>query len=168
MIIRNARNFILLRIYKIIKLFKTGKFGKIKMTKKERTLSKIIKEVLQDPQSMVLYSPESYRVFAHNKSKTYIISFNDQEIKITNHKFFSNFDINPHFGKTLMGEAFSRIEKDLHQLESESVCNEDFFLNEVYDNLAEITKEPSENIKPNNQEDTEKQFFELVEQSKLI
>lgn len=167
MIIRKTRNFILLRVYKTLRFFKTGKFGKIRMTKKERTLSKIIKGVLQDPQSRVFFSPESYRVFAHNKSKTYIVSFDDREIRITNHKFFSNFDVNPDFGKMLIREAYGRIERDLRQLESESVCNEDFFLNEVYDNLAEIIKDPTEEQKINRQTESEKHFQQLVEESNM-
>ncbi len=168
MIIRKTRNFILLRVYKTLRFFKTGKFGKIKITKKERTLAKIIKGVLHDPQSRVFFSPESYRVFAHNKSKTYIISFDDREIRITNHKFFSNFDINPDFGKMLMYEAYGRIERDLRQLESESVCNEDFFLNEVYDNLTEIIKDPAGDQKIEPISESEKHFQILMEKSTLL
>ena len=168
MLIRNTRNFILLRVYKTLRFLKTGKYGKSQVTKKERTLRKIIRGVLQDPENRVLYSPESYRIFAHNKTKTYIISFDDREIRITNHKFFSSFSVNPEFGRILIREAYDRIENDLRELESESVCNEDFFLNEVCDNLTDTSTKKSkvqENFIPEN---SEKYFQELMKENHLL
>lgn len=162
MLLRKIKNYTLLRIYKTMRFFKTGKFNSVKRSKKERTLQKIIKGVLNDPKSRVYYSPESYRIFTHNQDKTYIISFDDREIRITNHRFFSSFQVNPDFGRSIIREAFARIERDMQALESESVCNEDFFLNEVYDKFSS-----SEIIGEMEMKKTEKYFEDILKENNL-
>ena len=135
MILRRFKNDSLLILYKLLRLLKGGRYNKTKLSKKEITLKKIIKLILENPESRIYYSPESYRIFAHNKEKTYIISFDDKEVRITNHISFSKFDINHEFGKILMGSAFERIESDMKKLETEAVSNEDIFLDNVCDNF---------------------------------
>ena len=162
MLLRTIKNYTLLRIYKTARFLKTGKFKSVKRSKKERTLQKIIGGVLNDPKSRVYYSPESYRIFTHNQDKTYIISFDDREIRITNHRFFSSFQVNPDFARSIIREAFARIERDMQSLESESVCNEDFFLNEVYDKLS--SSGTNEEIPT---KETEKYFEDILNESTL-
>ncbi len=146
MILRTIKNKFLLRFYKLSRFFKKGHYNKTKLSKKERTLKKILKEILENPDSRIYYSPESYRIFTHNKEKTYIISFDDREVRITNHKSFSRFDIHPDFGKTIIRDAFVRIESDMQKLESEAVSNEDLFLDGVYDNFKKPGSDGNEEI----------------------
>lgn len=157
MILRPFKNYVLLRIYKTSRFLQSGRFNSIKRSKKERTIRKIVKSVLSDPKSRVYYSPESYRIFTHNENKTYIISFDSREIRITNHRFFSSFQVNADFGRSLIKDAFDRIERDLQSLESESVCNEDFFLNEVYDKYGD----------PEIIGESDKYFAEIIKESTL-
>ena len=121
MILRRFKNDSLLILYKLLRLLKGGRYNKTKLSKKEITLKKIIKLILENPESRIYYSPESYRILTHNKEKTYIISFNDKEVRITNHTSFSKFDINYEFGKMLIVSAFERIESDMKKLETEIV-----------------------------------------------
>jgi hypothetical protein len=141
MILRNIKNKVLLRSYKLYRLFKNGHYNRTKLSKKERTLKKILKEILENQDSRIYYSPESYRIFTHNKEKTYIISFDGREVRITNHKSFSRFDIHPDFGKSIVRDAFIRIESDMKKLEREAVSNEDLFLDGVYDNFKNTRSE---------------------------
>ena len=157
MILRTIKNKVLLRFYKMSRFFKRGHYNKTKPSKKERTLKKILREILENPDSRIYYSPDSYRIFTHNKEKTYIISFDDREVRITNHKSFSRFDIHPDFGKSIIRDAFARIESDMQKLESEAVSNEDLFLDGVYDNFK--NPESGENGIP------EKYFQSILEEA---
>ena len=161
MTLRTIKNIVLLKLYKLSRIIKGGSYNRTKLSKKERTLKKIIKEILENPESRIYYSPESYRIFTHNKEKTYIISFDGREVRITNHRSFSKFDVNPEFGKKLIRSAFERIESDMGKLESEAVSNEDIFLDGVYDNF----KNPNLEIPDNNIEMPEKYFNSILEET---
>lgn len=146
MILRRFKNDSLLILYKLLRLLKGGRYNKTKLSKKEIILKKIIKLILENPESRIYYSPESYRILTHNKEKTYIISFNDKEVKITNHTSFSKFDINYEFGKMLIMSAFERIESDMKKLETEAVSNEDIFLDNICDNFKNKSLETRGNL----------------------
>lgn len=117
----------------------TGKSSEIKhrRSKNERMIIRIVRSVINVPDSRVYYSPKSSRFFLHTKDRRYIISMDSESIRITNHHFFFNSDLRSSVSDELMGLAFSRIEEDMIKLESASIFNENIFLNEVYSSIKE-------------------------------
>lgn len=117
----------------------TGRSSEIKhrRSKNERMIIRIVRSVINVPDSRVYYSPKSSRFFLHTKDRRYIISMDSESIRITNHHFFFNSDLRSSVSDELMGLAFSRIEEDMIKLESASIFNENIFLNEVYSSIKE-------------------------------
>lgn len=115
----------------------TGRSSEIKhrRSKNERMIIRIVRSVINVPDSRVYYSPKSSRFFLHTKDRRYIISMDSESIRITNHHFFFNSDLRSSVSDELMGLAFSRIEDDMIKLESASIFNENIFLNEVYNSI---------------------------------
>lgn len=117
----------------------TGRSSEIRhrRSKNERMIIRIVRSVINVPDSRVYYSPKSSRFFLHTKDRRYIISMDSESIRITNHHFFFNSDLRSSVSDELMGLAFSRIEEDMIKLESASIFNENIFLNEVYSSIKE-------------------------------
>lgn len=118
------------RYYRLI----SGRSSEIKhrRSKNERMILRIVRGVMNSPESRVHYSPKSSRFFLHTGDKRYIISMDSCSIRITNHHFFFNSDLRLPVGEELIALAFSRIEADMTKLESDSIYNENVFLNDVY------------------------------------
>lgn len=110
-------------------------------TKQDRMVIKIVRTLLDTPDSKVYYAPNASRIYLHTKDKRYIISFDKQSIKITNHKFFFNADLREHVGEELVAAATERLESDLKKLNQEVAYNEDSFLDDVYSNFKKKSRE---------------------------
>ena len=137
MTLRTFKKKIKLRFIRYYRIF-SGKSTEInhRRTKNERMIIKIVRGVINAPDSMVHYSHNSSRFFLHTKDKRYIISMDSCSIRITNHHFFFNSDLRLPVADQLISLVFSRIEDDMKELESDSVYNENIFLSEVYEAIG--------------------------------
>ena len=109
-------------------------------TRQDRMVIKIVRTLLDTPDCKVYYAPSASRIYLHSKDNRYIISFDKQSIKITNHKFFFNADLREHIGEELVSAATDRLERDLKKLSEEILYNEDTFLAEVYSNFRKKSR----------------------------
>jgi hypothetical protein len=121
----------------------TGRSSEIRRrkSKNERMIVRIVRSVLNVPDSRVYYSHKSSRFFLHTKDRRYIISMDSESIRITNHHFFFNSDLRSSVSDELINLAFSRIEEDMIKLESASIFNENIFLTEVYNSIRSKEEE---------------------------
>jgi len=139
--IRRIRKKIRIYLAKINRAIVKGMWEiRSEKTKQDRMVIKIVRTLLDTPDSKVYYAPSASRIYLHSRDKRYIISFDKQSIKITNHKFFFNADLREQIGEELVSAATDRLERDLKKLSEEIVYNEDAFLEEVYCNFKKKTR----------------------------
>lgn len=158
---RRIRKKIKLFFAKTSRSFTRGTFGKSgEKSKQERTLLKIVRTLLNTPDSKVYCLPYSSVIYLHPKDKKYIISFDHDWIKISNHKFFFTASIKYGIGEEMIAAAKNRLESDLSILKSEISYNEENFLDDIYVNFKKA-KERSSN--PNQSEtDLKREINKIV------
>jgi GTPase SAR1 family protein len=134
--LRRIRKKIKVFLIRTSRMFTGGVYGKrISKSKQERMLLKIVRTLLNTPDSKVYCLPASSRVYIHPKDRKYIIVFDYDGIKISNHRFFFNTSIKYRIGEEMVNAAKDRMERDLLKLNQEISYNEENFLSEVYSNF---------------------------------
>ena len=113
---------------KIARSFRRNVFmTEIKHTNEERCIKSIVRNLLFNPDSKVIYSPikKSIRIQTRDKKHTLCISRNSISI---NHSRFSLRDM---FGSYLLGECIKRIEEEIDIMDSSIDFDRGKFLHDV-------------------------------------
>jgi hypothetical protein len=134
--LRRIRKKIKVFLARTLRMIIKGSYRKSSSrTKQDRMLLKIVRTLLNTPDSKVYCLPASSRVYVHPKDKKYIIVFDYGGIKISNHRFFFNTSIKYRVGEEIVNAAKDRMERDLLKLNQEISYNEENFLDDVYLNF---------------------------------
>lgn len=130
--IRRFRKKVKIFVSKLGRIVTRGTWDRTRKTKQERNVSRIVRTLLNTPDSKVYCLPGSSRISITPKDKKYIITFDDNDIKISNHKFFFNASLRYNISQELISLATERLKNDLKKLNAEVVYNEENFLDDVY------------------------------------
>ena len=102
-----------------------------KMTREEREVSSMIRNLLNNPENRVVYSVIGKSIRIQTKDKKYVIALTSKQVRIN----FVTISINERIGNALVEKVVNRIESDIDMMDEEVISDQKEFLvgmNEVF------------------------------------
>lgn len=102
-----------------------------KMTREEREISSMIRNLLSNPENKVIYSIRSKSIRIQTKDKKYVVSLTSSYIRIN----FVLISLNERIGNLLVDRVVDRMESDIANMDKEVMVDQKEFLtgmNEVF------------------------------------
>jgi hypothetical protein len=133
--IRSKRFFIRIKnIYK--RLFKIFGERDYVMTEEDKVIVKLVHSMLAKDDIKIFYAPLSHSIYMQTDDHEYTVIYNDNEIKVCNHKVFLSTKVNFKVGGNLMKTGKRKIEKLIQEMESETRKNEIEFIKGIAEILS--------------------------------
>ena len=98
-----------------------------KMTREEREISVMIKNLLNNAENRVIYSTKSKSIRIQTRDKKYIISLTSNSIRIN----FVLIELNERIGNLLVDRVIDRMESDIDDMDNNVIEDRKKFLNDM-------------------------------------
>jgi hypothetical protein len=95
-----------------------------KMTREEREISAMIRNLLSNPENKVAYSLRERSIRIQTKDKKYVISLNSNYMKIN----FVTVTLNERIGTVLVDRVIQRIESDIEEMDRDVMMDQKEFI----------------------------------------
>lgn len=121
----------------VTKIARISKSRRGKMDADTAMIYTIIRAMVKHPKTKLLTAPISQTFYLENKELDYFIVVDYDNIKITNHKFFSSKSINTADGDKIIDYIKSQIENSRKEMEVEMFKNQNALYHDIYNNLKQ-------------------------------
>lgn len=95
-----------------------------KMTREEREISAMIRNLLSNPENRIIYSIRSKSVRIQTRDKKYAVSLSSDHIRIN----FVSIPLNERIGNALVDRVIERMESDIDNIDSDAMMDQKEFL----------------------------------------
>ena len=95
-----------------------------KMTREEREISAIVRNLLSNPENRVAYSIRGRSIRIQTKDKKYVVSLSNNHIRIN----FVTVSLNERVGTVLVNRVIKRIESDIEEMDREVMTDQKEFI----------------------------------------
>lgn len=107
------------------------------MTEEDVIIIRLVKNMLAKDNVKVFYAPLSHSIYMQTDDHEYTVIYDDNEIKVCNHKVFLTTKISVKVGENLMRIGKRKIEKSIQKLEAETRKNEVYFIRGIAEILGD-------------------------------
>jgi hypothetical protein len=105
-----------------------------KMTREEREILSIIRKLLENPETKVIFSPNSGSVRLQTRDKKYVVSAESKCIKVN----YTEVQVGEKVGKFIMSLILHRIESEVVSMDRDILAERKDFLHEVNNSMSRI------------------------------
>jgi hypothetical protein len=97
------------------------------MTREEREIASIVRNLLANPENNVIYSVNSKSIRIQTKDKKYVIALTNRQVRIN----FVNIPINERIGDKLFKSVIARIEAEIEVMDNDVISDHKKFLSSM-------------------------------------
>ena len=116
---------------------------KYEMTNQDRIIVRLVKSMLAKEDLKIFYAPISHSIYMETDDHEYTVIYDNNEIRVANHKIFLSTKMNMKVGDELMRIGRRKIERSINSLDVNIRKNEIRFIEDI----AKILERDEENGK---------------------
>lgn len=106
------------------------------MTEEDKTIIRLVKNMLAKEDLKIFYAPLSHSIYMQTDDHEYTVIYDDNEIKVCNHRVFLTTKVNLKVGENLMRIGKRKIQNSIEDLEKETRKNEVEFIRGIAEILS--------------------------------